>query len=129
MAAGGVDIAVASLPEAAALMDAGLVRPLAVFAETRQAGAPAVPTFAEATGHAFTLGTWRGVVAPKGLPAAVADSLTRAVEAAVRHPDTLSFLRARGYDARWVPGADFAAFMRESDATLAESLRAVGLAR
>lgn len=69
----------ASLPEGAALMEAGLVTPIGVFSEARLDSAPDVPTFAEASGKAFALGSWRGIVAPAGLSPEIAAKLTEAL--------------------------------------------------
>ncbi|MDF0599415.1 tripartite tricarboxylate transporter substrate binding protein [Psychromarinibacter sp. C21-152] len=129
LAAGGVEIATASLPEAAALIDAGLIRPLAVFASERLDSAPDVPTFVEATGHDFALGSWRGIVAPAGIPEDVQAQLIEAVGAVVQKPEYLSFMNDRGYATQWTPGDAFESFMEKSDAALAESLAAVGLAK
>lgn len=129
LAAGGVQIATASLPEAAALMSAGLIKPLAVFGKARLDAAPDLPTFTEATGHDFALGSWRGIVAPAGIPAEIAAKLGEAMVKVVNHPDYLAFMKERGYATQWTAGADFEAFMATSDAALAQSLKAVGLAK
>lgn len=128
LAAGGVDIATASLPEGAALMEAGLVTPIAVFSEARLDSAPDVPTFAEASGKAFALGSWRGIVAPAGLSPEIAAKLTEALGKVVVDPEYVAFMKDRGYAMQWTTGADFEAFMRQSDETLGETLRSVGLA-
>ncbi len=129
LAAGGVEVATASLPEAAALMQAGLIRPLAVFATARLDIAPEVPTFTEATGHAFALGSWRGLVAPAGLAPAVAEQLTAALGEVLQDPAYVTFMQDRGYAMQWTTGADFTAFMQTSDAALSETLKAVGLSK
>lgn len=129
LAAGGVDLATASLPEAAALMQAGRIKPIAVFAAERQAAAPDLPTFREASGFDFALGSWRGIVAPAGLPAEIEASLSAAMATVVQAPDYLAFMQDRGYATQWTPGADFSAFMVTSDAALGGALAAVGLAK
>lgn len=129
LAAGGVDMATASLPEAAALMEAGLIRPLAVFAPERLEVAADVPTFNEATGHDFSLGSWRGLVAPAGLSPEVTEKLTTALGEVVQDPAYTEFMAQRGYEMQWTTGADFEAFMAASDARLGETLKAVGLAK
>lgn len=129
LAAGGVQIATASLPEAAALMSAGLIKPLAVFAKARLGAAPDLPTFTEATGHDFALGSWRGIVAPAGLSADLAAKLGDAMGKVVNHPDYLAFMNERGFATQWTAAGDFEAFMEASDAALAQSLKAVGLAK
>lgn len=127
LAAGGVEVATASLPEAAALMEAGLIRPLAVFSTARLDIAPDVPTFTEATGHEFSLGSWRGLVAPTGLDPAVAEQLTAALGKVLEAPEYTKFMTDRGYAMQWTTGAEFEAFMKASDAALSDSLKAVGL--
>lgn len=127
LAAGGVEVATASLPEAAALMEAGLIRPLAVFADDRLDIAPDVPTFTEATGHQFALGSWRGLVAPAGLSPEIAAQITAVLGEVVQDPEYTSFMSGRGYAMQWTTGAEFEAFMSSSDAALGDTLRAVGL--
>src|SRR3546814_179956 len=68
LAAGGIDIVPAALPEARAMIDAGKARPLAVMADTPSALYPKVPTLKAATGSDWTMGVWRGIAGPKGLP-------------------------------------------------------------
>ena len=71
LAAGGVEFVPCSLPEARSLIDAGKERSLAVMNKTRSALFPNVPTLKEATGSDWATGAWRGIAAPKGLPAPV----------------------------------------------------------
>lgn len=127
LAAGGVAIGTASLPEAAALMAAGRIRPLAVFAPKRDAAAPDVPTFKEATGFDWSIGSWRGIVAPKGTPAAVVARLQAEVGKVVENPEYLAFMKSKGYATGWTPGEGFRAFMVASDKGLGETLAEVGL--
>ncbi|MGE6738843.1 Bug family tripartite tricarboxylate transporter substrate binding protein [Allorhizobium pseudoryzae] len=129
LAAGGVVIATASMPEGEALMQAGRIKPLAVFSATRLEKYPDVPTFEEASGHAFAMGSWRGIVAPAGLPADVTIKLSEAVEKVVSDPTYLSFMKERGYATQWTPGEKFGRFMEKSDATLGDTLKSVGLAK
>lgn len=127
LASGGVDVATASLPEAAALMEAGLIRPLAVFASSRLDIAPDVPTFTEATGNDFSLGSWRGLVAPAGLDAETTAQLTAALGRVLEASEYTTFMQDRGYAMQWTTGADFEAFMAASDTALSETLKAIGL--
>src|SRR6188508_1594047 len=71
MVAGGVEVAPVSLPEARSLIDAGKVRSLAVMSDKPAALYPNVPTLKEAVGSDWTMAAWRGIVAPKGIPAEV----------------------------------------------------------
>src|SRR5450830_2135488 len=58
LAAGGVDIVTAALPEARSLIDAGKARPLAVMANSPAALYPNVPTLKSVTGSDWTIGVW-----------------------------------------------------------------------
>lgn len=129
LAAGGVDFVAASLPEARALMDAGRVKPLAIFATERADAAPDLVTFEEATGVAFALGSWRGIAAPAGLDPEIAQTLADAIGKVVEDPEYTQFMEASGYAMQWTPNEEFEQFMADSDAQMGTTLRAVGLAR
>ena len=129
LAAGGVQFAVASLPEGQALMDAGRIRPLAVFADKRIAAKPDLPTFTEATGKEWSMGSWRGLVAPKGTPPDILAKLQKAAGKVVNDPEYLKFMNSRGYATQWNAGDEFVAFMKKSDASVGSTMRAVGIAK
>src|SRR5215213_10533097 len=80
MVAGGVEIAPVSLPEARSLIDAGKVKSLAVMNDKPSALYPQVPTLKQAIGSDWTMAAWRGIVAPKGIPADVRDKLAAALQ-------------------------------------------------
>lgn len=127
LAADGVQIATASLPEAAALISAGRIRPLAIFAPKRDEAMKDVPTFKEASGFDWSIGSWRGVVAPKGTPAEIVARLQTEIGKAVASPQYLEFMKSKGYATGWVPGEGFRTFMVESDKGLGATLAEVGL--
>src|SRR5829696_4354300 len=79
MVAGGVEVAPVSLPEARSLIDAGKVRSLAIMNDKPSALYPQVPTLKAATGSDWTMAAWRGIVAPKGIPADVRTKLAATV--------------------------------------------------
>src|SRR5436189_4983622 len=79
MVAGGVDIAPCSLPEARSLIDAGKVKSLAVMADKPASLYPNVPTLKAAIGSDWQTAAWRGIVAPKGIPADVQAKLAAAI--------------------------------------------------
>ncbi len=127
LAADGVQIATASLPEAAALISAGRIRPLAIFAPKRDEVMKDVPTFKEASGFDWSIGSWRGIVAPKGTPADVVVRLQAEIGKVVTNPQYLEFMKSKGYATGWTPGDGFRAFMVESDKGLGTTLAEVGL--
>ena len=67
---GHVDAVAVSPGEVAAHVQAGKLRTLAVMADKRLKGFDSVPTLKE-RGIDLSIGTWRGLAAPKGTPADV----------------------------------------------------------
>jgi tripartite-type tricarboxylate transporter receptor subunit TctC len=81
--AGGIDMSTCSLPEAATLIEAGRVRPLAIMADQRDPKFPDVRTLKE-MGIDWTCGAWRGIAAPKG----TAPEIVAVLEKAIEKPNT-----------------------------------------
>ncbi|EHR70925.1 hypothetical protein BurJ1DRAFT_2083 [Burkholderiales bacterium JOSHI_001] len=129
LVAGGVEFVPSSLPEARSLIDAGKVRPLVIMASQRSALFPNVPTLKEATGSDWATGAWRGIAAPKGLPAPVAARLEAAVKKAYDSKEYKDFMAQRGFGMLWGNGKEFAGFMAKSDADMKAVMTAVGLAK
>ena len=129
MVAGGVDVAPVSLPEARSLIDAGKVKSLAIMADKRSALYPNVPTLKEATGSDWQMAAWRGIVAPKGIPADVRDKLSAAVRKVAASKDYTDFMASRGFGVIYAGPEDFGRFMAKSDADLGATMKAVGLVK
>jgi tripartite-type tricarboxylate transporter receptor subunit TctC len=66
---------------------AGKLRPLAVTTAKRSSVLPDVPTFAEAGLKDFDIGTWFGVLAPKGTPKEITDKLSSEMVKIIQSPD------------------------------------------
>jgi tripartite-type tricarboxylate transporter receptor subunit TctC len=129
LAAGGVDIVPASHPEARPLIDAGRVRSLAILDDEPSALYPAVPTGRQAIGTSWTMGTWRGFGAPKGLPATIQTRLEAAVKSAYDSTEYQKFMADRGFGRRWAGPVEFAAFMADADERMGLTMKKVGLSR
>jgi tripartite-type tricarboxylate transporter receptor subunit TctC len=129
LVAGGIEIVPCSLPEARSLIDAGKVRSLAVMDAQPAALYPNVPTLKAATGSDWTLAAWRGIVAPKGLPKDVSDSLLAALEKVHKSAEFNDFMKQRGFGVAWMPSAEFAAFMEKSSNDLGAVMKAVGIVK
>ncbi len=67
------------------------------MADKRAALYPDVPTLKEATGSDWTLGAWRGVGAPKGIPADASAKLAAAIDKIVHGKEYNEFMAKRGY--------------------------------
>jgi tripartite-type tricarboxylate transporter receptor subunit TctC len=127
LVAGGVSIVPCSIPEARSLLSAGRVRSLAVMSEKRNEAFPDVPTTKEAVGVSWTIGAWRGIVAPKGIAQDQAKTLIAALDKVYKSDEYKSFMSKQGFGTRWASGDDFASFMKESNDTLGKVMKQVGL--
>ncbi len=129
LAAGGVDLVTCSIVEAAALIDAGKVKSLAVMDSQRNAAFPDVPTLKEATGLDWQMAAWRGLAGPKDMPEEATTTLSAAFEKVWNSGEFQDFMKGRGFGLVWKPGDEFAEWMEASDASLGEVMKAVGLAK
>ena len=126
--AGGIDMSTCSLPEAATLIDAGKVRPLAIMASEKDPKFPDVPTLKE-LGIDWTCGAWRGITAPVGTPPEIIAVLEKAVETVVRSDEFMKFMKNRGFGIYWLNSADFAKALAQADKDNGEIMKAAGIAR
>lgn len=129
LAAGGVDIVTAALPEARSLIDAGKARPLAVMADAPAALYPNVPTLKSATGSDWTIGVWRGIAGPKGLPVDVQTKMEAVLKKVNGSKEYQDFMAGRGFGVAYADAAGFGKFMEKGDADMGRILGALGMAR
>ena len=129
LAAGGLDIVTCSVPEARAIIEAGKARALAVMAPKRNAAFPDVPTLKEGLGVDYSVGAWRGIAAPKGLPPEIATKLTAALKKAYDSKEFQEFMANRGFGVVWGDAAQFAKFMDDGNNKMGDAMKAAGLAK
>jgi len=129
LVAGGVEIVPCSLPEARSLIDSGKVKSLAVMDPKRAALYPNLPTLKEATGSNWAVAAWRGIAAPKNIPAEARDKLAAAIKKIVASKDYTDFMAQRGFGVIYDGPDEFAKFMAKSDADLGATMKAVGIAK
>lgn len=129
LAAGGLDIVTCSVPEAKAMLDAGRAKSLAIMAGARNPQFPNVPTLKESLGIDYSVGAWRGIAGPKGMPAPIAERLTAALKKINESKEFIDFMTARGFGIKWADGAGYAKFMAEGDAAMGVAMKAAGLAK
>src|ERR1700716_3678275 len=129
LVAGGVDIVPCSLPEARSLIDAGKVKSLAVMADQPAALYPNVPTLKAATGSTWTMAAWRGIAAPKNIPAEARDKLVAAIRKIATSKDYTDFMNQRGFGVIYEGPDEFAKFMAKADADLGATMKAVGIVK
>ena len=129
MVAGGIEVAPVSLPEARSLIDAGKVKSLAIMNDKPSALYPNVPTLKAALGSDWTMAAWRGIVAPKGLPAPIRDKLAESVRKVAASKEYNEFMASRGFGVIYAGPDDFAKFMVKSNSELGATMKAVGLVK
>lgn len=114
-----------SLPSAASYLRQGLVRPLGMPGAQRSALFPEIPTFKE-QGIDIAGGSWFGISAPSGVPAAIVERVNRELRAVLAVPSVRS--RLAEFDA--TPGdlsvEDFTALVRRDHDHWGPIVRASG---
>jgi len=129
MVAGGIEVAPVSLPEARSLIDAGKVKSLAIMNDKPSTLYPNVPTLKAALGSDWTMAAWRGIVAPKGLPAPIRDKLAESVRKVAASKEYNEFMASRGFGVIYASPDDFSKFMVKSNSELGATMKAVGLVK
>ena len=94
--AGHVDISFATVLESSGHIKSGRLRALAATSTKRSPALPDVPTLAETVLPGFNTGSWIGILAPAGTPAAIIDQVARDVREVVNSPEVRDQLIAQG---------------------------------
>jgi tripartite-type tricarboxylate transporter receptor subunit TctC len=125
--AGHTPIAFSSLAPAAALIDAGKIRALAVTSEKRVNSLPDVPTMAEA-GYPDQLGeTPIGIFVPDGTPKTVGDLLHRKTADIIKQDDVKQKLATIGFSPIGDTPAEFTAFLKQEGVKWAKVIEDAGI--
>ena len=127
LAANGLDLVTCSLPESRALVDAGRARSLAIMANDRNPAFANVPTLKESMGVDYSVGAWRGIAGPKGLPADVSARLVASLKKVNDSKEFRDFMGNRGFGVKWADPAGFTSFMAASDAAMGAAMKSAGL--
>jgi tripartite-type tricarboxylate transporter receptor subunit TctC len=104
-----IDLSFDTTVAAAPQMRAGKVKALAVTSATRAPAMPEVPTIAESGYPSYEMVPWITVVAPSGLPDAVAHTLDAALKSVLATPATHEALGRLGVDVDYEPPSAYAA--------------------
>jgi tripartite-type tricarboxylate transporter receptor subunit TctC len=91
---------------------AGKIKPLAVTGAKRAEALSNVPTVEESGFKGYAATNWYGMLAPAATPAPVIERLNRDMNAALKAPDVVAYLKDNGIDAAPGAPADFARFIQ-----------------
>jgi tripartite-type tricarboxylate transporter receptor subunit TctC len=94
-------------------LKAGKLRSLAITSTTRNPELPDVPTVIECGYPDYTAGTWSGIVAPAGTPAAIVSRLNSAINKTILAPETKANLAKLGAEPMTGSPEEFAKFLAE----------------
>ncbi len=93
---GSVDVMFDNLPASLPFIRSGKLKPLAVTTPARSSALPNVPTVAAAGVPGFDASPWFGLLAPKGVPAAVAQKISQDLTRALSDPAVQAKMRDLG---------------------------------
>src|SRR4029453_8964555 len=114
------------VPSSLAYVRPGRLRALAVTAAKRLPGLPGVPAMAEFL-PGYEASGWYGIVAPKGTPAAIVDTLNKQINAALDDPSMRTHLTDLGFDIFAGSPANFAKFIKNEARKWAEVIKFTGV--
>ncbi|HXT19925.1 MAG TPA: tripartite tricarboxylate transporter substrate-binding protein, partial [Thermoanaerobaculia bacterium] len=124
---GQVDMIISALPPALPLAKAGKVRILGVAALDRYRSAPELATLDELGLRGYESGTWYGVFAPGGTPAATLEQVAREVRKAVADPKSREALLGQGIEPKTSTPGEFAKLFRSEYERWGKVIREAGV--
>jgi tripartite-type tricarboxylate transporter receptor subunit TctC len=124
---GEAQVNFATLPAVVPQIRAGKVRAIGLASAKRNPAVPDVPTLAEEGLQDFEVGTWSGVIGPKGVPADVVKKVNDAVNAALDDPAIAKRLAGEGAEIRAMSPQEFGAFMKAENARWVKVVKDAGI--
>jgi len=109
---GRVDMMFATPTTAGGFINEGKIRPLVTTNKTRLPKAPEVPTMAEAGLAELSFAPWGGVFGPAGMPAPIAERISREIAEVMRQPQVAEALRQQQLDVQTSTPQEFQAFIK-----------------
>ena len=98
LASGRLDLMIIPLPEAINLINSGKIKPLALASDRRSKLIPNVPTTSEAGLNNFVVGSWYGLLAPRGTPDKAVAVLSDATAKALKSESLIKSFDASGIE-------------------------------
>jgi len=110
--AGNVTMMFDQMYSAMPSIKADKLRPIAITSKKRSPLLPNVPSFTELGYPKVEVLNWQGLIAPKGTPKAIIDSLNAAANEALKDPQLRELMLSQGNEIGGGAPADFAALIR-----------------
>jgi tripartite-type tricarboxylate transporter receptor subunit TctC len=123
LAAGEIDFCIVNAAEGKAMVDSGLVRPIASLGEQRLDVYP-IPTMVE-SGHDFVFPVWRGVFTKKGVSDEVLAELDKAFKAATESPEFVDYATKNGLPIRYRDHKEFTEFVEKEIVIYADLMKSL----
>ena len=123
---GHIDAVAVSPAEVMQYVKAGKLKPLAVMADARVPGFENVPTLKE-RGIDLSIGTWRGIAAPKGTPQPVLDTLGVAFRKAAAEGSLKRFMAEQNLGYVVADQQTFTTLMERDNATFKGLIEKFGM--
>jgi tripartite-type tricarboxylate transporter receptor subunit TctC len=124
---GDAQLNFATLPAVVPQIKGGKVRAIALASTQRNPAVPDVPTMSEWGVADFDVGTWSGLIGPKGIPADVVQRINAAVADVVNDPAIRKRLIDEGSEIRIMTSADFGNFIRAENARWVKVVKDAGI--
>jgi tripartite-type tricarboxylate transporter receptor subunit TctC len=125
--AGEAQVNFATLPAVTPQIRGGKVRAIGLASKERNPAVPEVPTLAELGLADFEVGTWSGLIGPKGVPADIVKKINDAVGAVVNDPAVRQRLVDEGAEIKLMSPAEFGTFMRAENARWVKVVKDAGI--
>jgi tripartite-type tricarboxylate transporter receptor subunit TctC len=107
-------------------VEAGQLKFLGIATEKRHPEMPSVPTLKE-LGINVVYDVNRGIMVPKGTPADVIAKLGSACGVAAKAPEFAQAMKLQGTDVRYMPRAEYAKWLKETDEVNRKLAKDLGL--
>jgi tripartite-type tricarboxylate transporter receptor subunit TctC len=124
---GEAQVNFATLPAVVPQIRSGKVRAIGLASMKRNPAVPDVPTLIEEGLADFDVGTWSGVIGPKGMPADVVKKINDAVTAVVNDPAISKRLIEEGSEIRQMTPQEFGNFVRAENVRWVKVVKEAGI--
>jgi len=124
---GQIDLGILNAPPLLEHIRSGKLRALGVASLQRTPQLPDAPTLDEQGLKGFNVVTWYGIAVPAGTPPEVIDKLAAAFKASLALPDVKSKLAQQGVETTYLSPKDFAAYMQDEQARMADLIKSAGI--